>query len=475
MSSVPSPQAAATPRADGLPVPRRYWSIAAIILAVTMSVLDSTIVNVALPTLAHDFHASAAASIWVVNAYQVAILIALLPLASLGEIVGYRRICQWGLGVFTLASLACALAPSLTALCLARIVQGLGAAGIMSVNSALIRFTYPNAMLGRAIGINALVVAAASAVGPTIASAILAVAHWRWLFAVNIPIGMVAITIALFAFPASERASRRLNYAGAALQAATFGLLISGLQSLAQAAPIPMALAEIGGGCILGVFLVRHEIDRAAPLIPFDLLRQRIFSLSVATSVGSFTAQMTALVALPFEIQRVGHSAVETGLLMTPWPVGVALAAPLAGRLADRYPAGILGSAGLLTLAGGLTLLAFFPENGSPADLIWRMALCGLGFGFFQSPNNRILIGSAPRARSGAAGGMLATARLLGQTLGAAGVAILFRAVPEKGSNLALEVAAGIALAAAMVSVSRLSGDSNRSTPGAAQDPGLQA
>src|SRR5579863_6978501 len=128
---------------DGLPLPRRYWAIAAIALAIAMSVLDSTIVNVALPTIARDFHATAAASVWVINAYQLAILVLLLPLASLGEIVGYRRVSQAGLAVFTLASLACALAPSLLALSVARVIQGLGAAGIMSVNAALVRFTYP--------------------------------------------------------------------------------------------------------------------------------------------------------------------------------------------------------------------------------------------------------------------------------------------------------------------------------------------
>ena len=431
----------------------------AIIMAVTMSVLDSTIVNVALPSLAHDFHSGNAASVWVVNAYQVTILMALLPLASLGEIVGYRRIYQTGLCIFTVASLGCALAPSLTLLCIARVAQGLGAAGIMSVNPALIRFTYPSRMLGRGIGINAFTVAVAGAIGPTIAAAILSVAHWRWLFAVNVPIGIVTIVIALYSLPENQTAARALNYAGAVLQAATFGLLLTGLQSLAQDSVTPTAVGEILGGCVLGVFLVRHEIERSNPLIPFDLLRQRIFSLSVATSVGSFMAQTAGLIALPFEIQRLGHSAAETGLLMTPWPVGVALAAPIAGRLADRYPAGILGSAGLLTMAAGLTSLALFPVNGSAADLLWRMALCGLGFGFFQTPNNRTLLGSAPAHRSGAAGGMLATARLFGQTLGAAGVAILFRAAPDHGSNLALWVGTGIALAAAVVSVSRLAAE----------------
>jgi DHA2 family multidrug resistance protein-like MFS transporter len=465
MSSPRLAQAAAAPYADGLPVPRRYWAIMAIVLAITMSVLDSTIVNVALPSMAHDFRESDAASIWVINSYQIAILIALLPLASLGEIVGYRRVSQWGLAIFTAASLACALAPTLGILSVARIVQGLGAAGIMSVNSALVRFTYPHQMLGRAIGINAFAVAVAAALGPTIASAILAIAHWRWLFAVNVPIGVITIVIALYSLPETERSSRRLNYAGVALQAATFALLIGGLQSLAQERATPLAWAEIAGGCLFGALLVRHEINRDAPLIPFDLLRLRLFSLSVVTSICSFMAQMAGLVALPFEIQRVGHSAAETGLLMTPWPVGVALAAPIAGRLADRHPAGILGSIGLLAMAAGLTLLALFPHNGSSADLIWRMALCGLGFGFFQAPNNRTLIGSAPRARTGAAGGMLATARLLGQTLGAAGVAILFRTYPGKGSNLTLAVAAGIALTAAAVSVSRLAGNPGGSVP----------
>jgi MFS family permease len=200
---------------DGLPVPRRYWAIAAIILAITMSVLDSTVANVALPSIASDFHATAAESIWVINAYQVAILVALLPLAALGEIVGYRRISQVGLVVFTAASLACAFSTSLLTLSIARVIQGFGAAGIMSVNAALVRFTYPQRLLGRAIGINAFAVAVSAAIGPTIAAAVLAIAHWPWLFGVNVPIGMVTFSIALYALPDSGKSPRSLNYVGA--------------------------------------------------------------------------------------------------------------------------------------------------------------------------------------------------------------------------------------------------------------------
>jgi MFS transporter, DHA2 family, multidrug resistance protein len=450
-----------TPGPDGLPVPRRYWAIVATVLATSMSVLDSSIANVALPSIARDFHASNAASIWVINAYQIAILAALLPLASLGEVVGYRRISQTGLMVFTFASLACAFATSLPALSVARIVQGLGAAGIMSVNAALVRFTYPQRLLGRAIGINALAVAVSAAIGPTIAAGILAIAHWRWLFGINVPIGLITFSIALRALPETGASPRRLNYVGALLNAATFALLIGGLQALAHNSAEPLAVLQLAAAGVLGFALVRHEINRPAPIIPFDLLKIRLFSLSVATSIASFIAQMAGLVALPFEIQRIGRTAVETGLLMTPWPVAVAIAAPLAGRLADRYPAGILGGLGLLTLAAGLTALALFPAGGSAADFIWRMALCGLGFGFFQTPNNRTLLSAAPRSRSGAAGGMLGTARLLGQALGAAAVAILFRAYPGTGSNVVLWAAAAVAVAAALISMARLAGNAS--------------
>src|SRR3569833_863160 len=198
----------------------------------------------------------------------------------------------------------------------------------MSVNAARVRVTYPSNLLGRAVGTNAMAVAAAAAIGPTIGSAVLAIADWRWLFAINIPIGLVTASIASFTLPYTERAHRPLNYVGAALYVATFGLLISGFQSLAHEETTLVAGVQIAAGCVFAVALVRHELDRVATLVPFDLLRIRIFSLSLASGLCSFFAQMAAFVALPFEIQRLGRSAVETCLLMTPLPVAVAIAAP---------------------------------------------------------------------------------------------------------------------------------------------------
>lgn len=441
---------------DGLPTPRRYWSVAAIWLAMTMSVLDGAIANVALPTIASELNASAASSIWIVNAYQLAITVTLLPLAALGDWLGYRRVYMAGLVVFTLGSLGCALSHTLEQLTVARVFQGLGAGGIMSINSALIRFTYPKRLLGRGIGLNALVISVSAAVGPTVAAAILARASWEWLFAINVPIGVLAILIASRALPTAGGSSRRFDWVSAILNAMTFGFLITGAESLAREG-LSAGLWKLGVGLAAGVVLVRRELGRTAPLVPFDLLRIPIFGLSIATSIVSFAAQMMAFVGLPFYFQTVlGKSAVVTGLLMTPWPVAVGIAAPLAGRLADRYRAGALGGIGLTVMAAGLFALSLVRPGATDLDIAWRMALCGLGFGFFQAPNNRAMITSAPMDRSGAAGGALATARLLGQTAGAVTTAVFFHLSGTHATTTALATASVLALMAAMVSLSRL-------------------
>jgi DHA2 family multidrug resistance protein-like MFS transporter len=446
--------AALTP--DGLPTPRRYWSAATIWLAMAMSVLDGAIANVALPTIARELNALPAASIWIVNAYQLAITVTLLPLAALGDKLGYRRVYMAGLAVFTIGSLGCALSHSLTQLIAARILQGMGAAGIMSINAALVRFTFPRRVLGSAIGLNALVISISAAIGPTIASAILAVASWEWLFAVNVPIGVVAILIASRALPRTEGAGRRLDFVAAGLNALAFGFLILGAESAVREG-LAVGLPELAVGGVAALLLIRRELGQAAPLVPFDLLRIPIFGLSIATSIVSFAAQMLAYVSLPFYYQTIlGRSAVETGLLMTPWPLAVAVAAPIAGRLADRYPAGLLGGVGLGLFAVGLACLSQIHPGASDLEIVWRMALCGLGFGFFQSPNNRAMVSAAPMHRSGAAGGMLATARLLGQSAGAASVGVFFHLAGAHATTTALISAAGVAAVAAGVSLLRL-------------------
>ena len=442
--------------AEGLPLPQRYWAIATVALGITMAVLDSAIANVALPTIAKDLNALPADSIWVVNAYQLVITILMLPLAALGEIVGYRRVYRVGLVVFTLASLGCALSHSLVALSAARVLQGIGAAGMLSVNGALVRFIYPSRMLGRGIGINAFVVAVAAARGPTVAAGILSFASWPWLFAVNVPIGLANMATARM-LPRTPRSGRRFDFPSALLNALFFGLLIVAIDSVSHGGGGAYVALEFLGAAIAGVALVLRQLPQASPLLPVDLLRIPMFALSIATSVCSFAAQMLAYVAIPFYLQDLlGRSEVATGLLMTPWPLATAVMAPIAGRLADRHSAGILGALGLVVFAVGLASLALLPAAPGDADIIWRMMLCGAGFGLFQSPNNRAIITSAPHARSGGASGMLGTARLLGQTIGAALVALMFSLFGGRATVWALGLAAAIALLAAAVSYTRL-------------------
>jgi len=445
---------------DGLPPKLRRWAVATVVVSVGMASLDTSIANTALPTIAADVLATPAESIWVVNAYQLALVISLLPFASLGEIYGYRRVYVIGLALFTAASVLCATSGSLGTLTAARVLQGLGASGIMSVNTALIRFIYPARALGRGVGFNALVVGVTTAMGPSVAAAILSVASWQWLFAVNGPIGVAALWLALRALPETPRALHRFDGASAALNALAFGLLIFGIGEAAHEAPPLVIAAVLGGAAVAGVLLVRRQLSLAAPMLPVDLYRRPMFALSSLTSVCSFTAQGLAFVSLPFYFQAVlGRSAVETGLLLTAWPAVTALIAPIAGPLSDRYPPAVLGGIGMAALACGLALMAGLPARPDDWSCVWRLMLCGAGFGFFQSPNLRALMMSAPPERSGGASGIIATSRLVGQALGAALVAVCFGVSVAYGQTLAVSLGAGFAAAASVVSFSRLAAD----------------
>jgi MFS transporter, DHA2 family, multidrug resistance protein len=442
---------------DGLPPARRRWAVIAVITAVSMSALDTSIVNAVLPTIAADLHATPADSVWVVNSYQLAVVATLLPFASLGEIVGFRRVYWCGVTVFTIASLLCALSWSLGTLISARVLQGLGGAGVMSVNTALIRFIYPSNRLGRGVGLNALVVAVSTAVGPTVSSGIMSVATWPWLFAVNVPVGVLALVLALRTLPPTPLASHRFDWGSALLNAGTFGLLIFAIGEGAHSASRAATAAALGGAVVLGVLLVRRQAGLAAPILPVDLFRRRMFALSSLTSMCSFAAQGLSFVSLPFYFQMVlGRTPVETGLLLTPWPVVTGLIAPIAGPMSDRFPPAILGGVGMAVLCAGLALLATLPPYPDTFDIVWRMMICGGGFGFFQSPNLRAIMSSAPPNRSGGASGIIATSRLVGQSVGAALVALCFGLSGAHGPALALALGAGFAGAAGIASFSRL-------------------
>lgn len=441
---------------DGLPQPRRLYAFVTIAIALFIAVLDGAIANIALPPITLDLDIRPVDAIWVVNAYQLAVTMVLLPLASLGEIYGYRKIYLGGLALFTLASLLCALSHSLPMLMFARALQGLGAAGIMSINIALVRFIFPQAMLGRAVGYVAMIVGLSSAAGPSIAALILAVSPWQGLFLVNVPIGLLALAVGWLTLPATPLSQHRFDLWSAALSAATFGLTISGINALGHPDDLLLALIQIGAGLVIGTLFTRHQMNLTAPMLPVDLLRRPIFAFSAVTSVCSFSAQAIAFVSLPFLLHDTLHrSASETGLLMTPWPIATAAAAFISGRLADRYPPGKLAALGLSIFSAGLLSLALLPSVPSDGDLIWRLVVAGFGFGLFQTPNNKVLIASAPRERSGGASGIQSSARLVGQSTGVALLAVIFGLVSGNHIQVALWLATLLAAAGVLPSALR--------------------
>lgn len=441
----------------GLPEPRRTVAIAAVLAAMVLVVLDAAIANVALPTIAHSLRVTPAMSVWVITAYQTALVMALLPFAALGESIGYRRVFTAGVGLFAAASVLCALSPSLPWLVAARFVQGLGGAAVMALGVALMRFALPQGRLGAAIGWNALAVALSSAAGPTIGAAILSGASWPWLFAVNLPLGLVVL-LGTRALPEVSGTARRLDLLSVALNAGAFAALVIGAEMFPK---MPALAAVLLAVAILGlVALVRREMPKEAPLIPLDLLRVDSFRISVIASVICFAGVAAGMVALPFYLQRgLGLSAWMTGLYMTPWPLTVAIAAPFGGRLAKHVSTAWLCAAGGVVLAIGLSAAALWPLQGRPLPLLLITVICGLGFGLFQVPNNRSMFLSAPPERSGAAGGMQGTARLAGQTAGAIIMTLLFTTISlDAAPRIGLGIAAALALAAGVVSALRGSG-----------------
>jgi DHA2 family multidrug resistance protein-like MFS transporter len=453
-----APDVSATaPAPDGLPVPQRYWSALAVWLGIVMMVFDTSLITVSLPVIARNFGVDAASATWIMSANQVAAAIALLPAARLGEVLGYRRVYLAGVVAFMLSSIGCMLAGDLTTLALARFVQGLGGGTIMALNGALVRHTYPHSELGRGVSYNAFVIGVFSAIGPLAAGAILSIAPWQSLFALSPPLGVLCVIVGLRTLPHVPPAGTRFEYRVAVLTAVTFAAIFLACSGVAHGNASLLTAVEAAVGVGAAIVLVRHQRGLARPFLPIDLIRIPVLKLSYATSICSFAAQIGAFITLPFYLhERFGFDLLEIGLLMTPWPAAVAVAAALAGRLVERFPAPIMGGIGLSLAAAGLLLLATLSGDPSSFDIGWRMALTGFGFGFFQTPNNRLMLGSAPRERSGSAGAMIAISRLTGQTAGAVAVALLFR-VSAPSSAIALFLAAGLAGGAALLSMRRLS------------------
>jgi DHA2 family multidrug resistance protein-like MFS transporter len=387
-------------------------------IAMALTVLDGPVIAFALHAMSVDLAADTAKSVWAVTSYQIAIIAGLLPFSALGEAMGYRRIYLCGLLLFVGASVACGLSEDILTLSLARFAQGLGAGAIMSVNGALVRHIYPPAHLARGFGYNAAVIALASAAAPAISATILTMGSWRWIFAVNLPFGLFAALVGFWVLPRAKGARQKLNPLEAGLCAAGFALLFVGLSGIVHHMAWPAALALCVAGLAALLILAQQNWHAISPLLPLDLIRIPKLRRAYGVAIFAFATQLMALIAIPLILQgsaRLGFAA--SGAVMTAWPVGVIIAGVISGRLTEWRTQLPLVGIGLILLALGLLGIAV---TASPATISMMLlcALCGLGFGLFQSSNSRTMMTNAPIQRSGAAAGMLALTRLIGQTLG---------------------------------------------------------
>lgn len=448
----------------------RYIAIGSVLIVLAMTMLDGTVVNVALPILAQEFHVSDSSAVWIVTVYQLIITCLILPLSSLGDIYSYRRNYIIGIAIFTAGSALCALSQNFAMIIVARTLQGIGAAEAMGVNVALVRLIYPPEFLGRGLAVNTMVIAIASAAGPSLAGAILSVTSWQWLFLINVPLGIVAFLMAYKYLPQNPPKDHKVKFdwiSGLA-NVVVFGTIFYALGNFSSKGSLLENILLLVCGFVIGIFYIRHLRGHSDPMLPLDLLHSKLYTLSVITYTASFITQNIAMIALPFLfLNGFGFSELLTGLLMTPWPLATMVVSPFAARFIEKHNPGATAAFGMLVYSLGLILLIFVPIGSAAEwDIAWRMALCGCGFGIFQTPNTTVMISATPVNRSGAAGGFQSTARIGGQTFGATLVTLVFAFVSKPtdvgslsngapGVHVALFIALGFAILAGIFSISR--------------------
>lgn len=442
---------------------RKYIAVLALQIVLVMTVLDVTLMNVALPVLAEDFHISNSSSVWIVTIYQLVITMLLLPVSSAGDLYSYRRTFLIGVLIFTLSSAMCAFSRSFTMVVVSRAVQGIGAACVMGVNIALVRLIYPREIIGRGMALNAMCIAIATAAGPTIAGAILSVASWHWLFLINLPLGAAAFIVGWKLLPANPKKETEPKYdwRSAIENMIVFGLIFYALGNFSRKGDLVLSAVLLLTGIVVGIFYFRHQFGHSNPLLPVDLFSNSMYSMSIATSVCSFIAQNVTMISLPFLYLNVyKFSEITTGLLMTPWPIATMIVSPIAARFVERHNPGITAAAGMGVYIAGVILLLTTGNHASEWNIAWRMAICGVGYGMFQTPNNIVMVMATPVHRTGGAGGMQSTARLVGQTLGATIVSSVFALIVNETTEVrtCLFIAVCFAAIAGIFSYTRILG-----------------
>jgi DHA2 family multidrug resistance protein-like MFS transporter len=436
---------------DGiLPVSRRRRAYAALMLGTILTAIDASIANVALPTIGRELHVSPAATVWVASAYLLAVTTSLFAISSIGQSRGASRTWGFGCVAFTVGSLLCALSTNFPLLIVARVIQGVGAAGIMSLSPALVRDIYPRSLLGHAFGMNAMYTAISSAAGPTVGGLMLTVLPWQWLFAVNVPLAALIFVLARNTLPNVAGTGARLDVRSMVSSAVGFSLIVYGLDGFARGEALPLIALELIVGVAAFIDFAWRQFKLPTPMIALDLFRLPRFSVAAQASFTGWSAWSIGVIAMPFFLQLdFGMTPLQSGLIMTSWPIATAIVAPAAGHFSDRYAVGMIATLGLTIFTASLLLFAWAILHPSIILLVVCGAVAGAGWGIFQTPNNRELMGSGPPEKGGSVAAIFASLRVGGQTFGAALAAIMFASfAPSATAHVAIAALHAAVLAA---------------------------
>jgi DHA2 family multidrug resistance protein-like MFS transporter len=438
---------------QSLPLRRRIFAVISVSAGSVLYTLDSSIANVALPTIANALHIAAPNAVLLISGYNLVLAMTLLPLAALGEHWGHRKLFTLGLWLYLLATSLCHFAGGLPLLLLARAAQALAAAAILSVSLAMVRAIYPATHLGRGLSLNTVAASSGAAIAPLVGGAILSLASWTWVFTAGGPIAILALAFSRF-LPDPEPRDRPFDIGGAALCALTFGVLIAGFQRLAEGRDPTLTVVILLGGIVFAIIFVRHELKVDLPVLPVDLLKRPEIGFSVAAAFIAVLASTTLLLYIPFRLNALGVAPAMIGGMLAPYALSVIVFGPTSGILSDWLSPSVLGTTGLAIAVVAAALLAGVPSHPRYFEMAWRVALCGAGFSLFFSPNGRLVLGSAPHTRAAAASSLISTSRMFGQALGSTllGGLLALRLAPSAPAL----VGAGLAGLALLFSATRI-------------------
>lgn len=408
----------------------RYMILSAVLIGSMMGPLDGSVVNIAMPTLQQYFNVDVGTVSWVSMSYLLVLSSMLLTFGRLGDMLGYKRLFQIGMVLFAASSAVCGLSPNIGVLVVARGAQALGAGMMMAMAPAIITKVFPAGERGKALGFNAMAVAVGLAVGPTIGGLLIYAFSWRAIFYINVPIGIIGYMWAeKVIIEEHEVVKERFDVIGATT---AFVFLISLLMYISKGNAFgwtsTTGISLIVVAVIFLCAFIYAETHVKDPMLDFSLFRNRLFTVGNVSAMFNFMAQFIMTFLTPFFLTYRGFSTEKLGLIMTAFPLTVFVVAPISGALTDKIGSKVLSTIGALICSVALFLMSILSNASGAVDVIWRLALFGIGNGMFQSPNNTEIMGSAPKERLGIASSVLATMRNVGMVLGIAAGGAIFTA-----------------------------------------------